>query len=125
MCFFGNESCIINRVCNNDCNVMNCRHELQSCICPIYQCWFLSTITETKGACNITMDYGQAHPQWRQASGKHKLKWISTTDQVTNIGMKNITFQKLKPMCILILIDMQMNYDQLSCRLQSQMKGGC
>jgi len=53
------------------------------------------------------MDYGQAHPQWRQASGKHKLKWISTTDQVTNIGMKNITFQKLKPMCILILIDMQ------------------
>jgi len=40
-----------------------------------------------------------------QASGKHKLQWVSASDQVADIGTKNITFPNLKPMRDLLFVN--------------------
>jgi len=40
-------------------------------------------------------------------TGKHKLQWVSTTDQLANIGKKNVTYLNLKPLHLLIFVNVQ------------------
>jgi len=67
------------------------------------------TMTETARTSScMHHSYHCFHYTWHgQTSGKHKLQWVSTTGQVADIGMKNISFPNLKPRCISIFIDMQ------------------